>query len=205
MTVNTQLSPQEMNELNYRVDGFNKKLKEDQKIVSKSTLEEADFMKLLITQLKTQDPTKPLEDKEFIGQMAQFTSLKQMNNLTDNMKNLTKEFAFSKAVGLVNKNVVWQDELGNVSSGTVESIKIREGNTSLSINGTDVTLEQIQQVSNPQVSNAEQFSMLKENQKIEMKEEQIDAAINASVLDPYMESYDANSSIQRGREVPILE
>lgn len=145
MTLNTQLSPQEMAQLNMKVDGFNKKIKEENQ-GSKNSLDEADFMKLLITQLKTQDPTKPLDDKEFIGQMAQFTSLKQMNNLTDNFKNLTKEFAFTKAVNLVNKWVSWTDEGGRLNSGVVESVRVREGNTTLNIDGNDVPLEQIQEV-----------------------------------------------------------
>ncbi len=146
MNINTQLSPQEMTQLNYRVDEFNSKLKEDQKIVSKNALGEADFMKLLITQLRTQDPTKPLDDKEFIGQMAQFTSLKQMNELSDNFKNLTKEFSFTKAVNLVNKTVTWTDDSGKSSSGIVESIKVKNGDTYLNIGGIEISLSQIQEV-----------------------------------------------------------
>lgn len=145
MTINTDLTPQELAQLNMRVDGFNKKIKAENQ-GSKNSLDEADFMKLLVTQLKTQDPTKPLDDKEFIGQMAQFTSLKQMNALTDNFKNLTKEFAFTKAVNLVNKWVSWTDEGGRMYSGVVESVKVREGNTMLNVDGNDVALEQVQEV-----------------------------------------------------------
>ncbi len=147
MTVNTQLSPEDLNKLNYRVSEFNSTLKENQKIVSKNTLDQADFMKLLITQLKSQDPTKPLDDKEFIGQMAQFTSLKQMNDLTENIKTLGKEFTFTKAVSLVGKTISWTDEDSKYNAGIVDSIKVKNGDAFLNINGMEVPLDQINEVS----------------------------------------------------------
>ncbi|MGA2141080.1 MAG: flagellar hook capping FlgD N-terminal domain-containing protein [Brevinematales bacterium] len=146
MNINTQLAPEDLNKLNYRVSEFNSSLKENQKIVSKNTLDQADFMKLLITQLKSQDPTKPLDDKEFIGQMAQFTSLKEMNELTDNIKAMNKEFTFTKAVSLVGKSISWTDENSRYNTGTVGSIKVKNGDTFLNINGMEVPLDQINEV-----------------------------------------------------------
>ena len=46
------------------------------------------FLKLLVTQLQNQDPTSPMDDKEFIAQMAQFSSLEQMQNMTKAMEDL---------------------------------------------------------------------------------------------------------------------
>ncbi|MBD8035426.1 flagellar hook assembly protein FlgD [Solibacillus sp. A46] len=70
------------------------------------------FLKILITQLQNQDPTSPMDDKEFISQMAQFSSLEQMQNMTKAMENLlasqeqTQLMNYSTFVG---KEVKWHE------------------------------------------------------------------------------------------------
>ena len=54
-----------------------------------SNLDKDSFMLLLVTQFKYQDPLNPMEDKEFIAQMAQFSSLEQLMNLNTSMEGLT--------------------------------------------------------------------------------------------------------------------
>jgi flagellar basal-body rod modification protein FlgD len=147
--LNLDMSPEDLVVRKTEVDSFNEKLKaQPNAVVSKNKLEEADFMSLLITQLKSQDPTKPLDDKEFIGQMASFTSLKQMNELTANFKNLTKEFSFTKAVSMVNRAVTYTDPSGNVNEGVVQSIKVKNGESFLNIDGAEVAMESVSEVKN---------------------------------------------------------
>lgn len=146
MTINTQMTQAEITKANNAVHAFNTKLKAKQKIVSKNKLGEADFLKLMITQLQNQDPTKPMDDKAFIAQMAQFSSLKQMGNLASSMTKFTKEFAFTKAVALVGKHVTWNDNTGALQQGVVESIHVKNGDAFLKVNGEDVYMKQINEV-----------------------------------------------------------
>ncbi|OHD59540.1 MAG: hypothetical protein A2014_00725 [Spirochaetes bacterium GWF1_49_6] len=150
MSIDIMMTKSEMNQINQKVNDFNTKLQATQQIVSKSELGEGDFLRILITQLKTQDPTKPMDDKEFIGQMTQFTSLKQMNRLTDNMVKFTEGFTFTKAVALVNKEISWIDTLGKLQTGAVDSVKVKAGLTYLNVGGNEVTMEQITEVRMPE-------------------------------------------------------
>ena len=87
ITLNTTMSDQEQAKLKMEVDSFNKSLVQNGRKTSQS-LGKDDFLKLLITQLSNQDPTSPMEDTEFIAQMAQFSSLEQMTNMSTSFTNL---------------------------------------------------------------------------------------------------------------------
>lgn len=148
MNINAQMSPAELQELTYKVEGFNAQIRA-QNQGSKNSLSEADFMKLLITQLRNQDPTKPLEDKEFITQMTQLTSLKQLNEMITTMQTFSKELAFTRTLGLVNKWVVYERADGVMAQGLVESIRVKNGQTFLNVNNEEVALEQVSEIAAP--------------------------------------------------------
>jgi len=54
------------------------------------SLGQADFLKLMTEQLKHQDPLKPMDNKEFLGQMAQFSTVQGINGMQDAMKGLAE-------------------------------------------------------------------------------------------------------------------
>jgi flagellar basal-body rod modification protein FlgD len=58
-------------------------------ITRETTLGQDAFLKLLLTQLQHQDPTQPMKDTEFIAQLAQFSQLEKLTDISQSMKQLT--------------------------------------------------------------------------------------------------------------------
>ena len=118
--LNTRLSDQEMAKLNMQVDSFNKSITIEGRKVQRD-LGKDDFLKLLITQLSNQDPTSPMENTEFIAQMAQFSSLEQMTNMNQEFATMNSMLVSSQAVGTIGKTV--DITLGDTkTTGVVEAV-----------------------------------------------------------------------------------
>lgn len=93
------------------------------------------FLKLLVTQLQNQDPLNPMEDKEFISQMAQFSSLEQMQNLVK----ATELQQATAMIGQVVKAEVTGDNGTELLYGSVISTKMVSGTTYLTLdNGREI-------------------------------------------------------------------
>ena len=84
---------------------------------AKDSLGKEDFLKILVTQLTHQDPTNPMEDREFIAQMAQFSSLEQMQNLNKEFSRVAGIIAMSQATSLIGKTVDVAVKVGRDASG----------------------------------------------------------------------------------------
>ncbi|KRF31923.1 flagellar hook capping FlgD N-terminal domain-containing protein [Paenibacillus sp. Soil787] len=114
------------------------------------TLGKDDFLKILITQLQNQDPTQPLQDKEFIAQMAQFTSVEQLTNMAGEMKLMRQSLGFVS--GLIGKSITWSEiDSSGASvekSGVVDSISFKEGNQYANVKGVEISLDKLKKIEN---------------------------------------------------------
>ena len=75
-----------------------------------------------MTQLSYQDPLKPLDNQEFIAQMAQFTSLDQTRQLNDKLAQLLSTQSSLQSVGLIGKTAEFKLESGETLAGTVTAL-----------------------------------------------------------------------------------
>lgn len=83
------------------------------------------FLQILTTQLRNQDPTQPMEDREMIAQMAQFSTLEQISNLNQAFNKFisSQQLDISRYSPMINKEVSWADEVtGQQVSGIVKEI-----------------------------------------------------------------------------------
>jgi flagellar basal-body rod modification protein FlgD len=110
------------------------------------------FLKLLVTQLRNQDPLKPMEDKEFIAQMAQFSSLEQMQNMNKNLQSFTQGFFDSQtgyqAVNLIGRTVTAIDPGDPKKSvtGKVEWVRFENGLALLKVGDKDIPVANVMKV-----------------------------------------------------------
>ena len=103
-----------------------------------------DFMKILITQLTHQDPTEPMKDTEFIAQMAQFSTLEQITNMTQDFGKLAGILSTSQALGLLGRTVDLFDGEGMIT-GVVEEVSGRETPMVL-VNGRYYDFERVEKI-----------------------------------------------------------
>lgn len=120
-----------------------------------STLGKDQFLKIMMAQLKNQDPMQPLEDKEFIAQMAQFTSVEQLMNISSQLTTLNQ--SLGSVSGLIGKDISWigtgsADSGSEVKTGSVSSIVIRDGIQYATVGEEAIPVNLILEIANPKVA-----------------------------------------------------
>jgi flagellar basal-body rod modification protein FlgD len=123
-----------------------------------SNLGKDDFLKILMTQLQNQDPTNPVEDKDFIAQMATFSTLEQMTNMSKSFETLAQRQNEANMITyqqMIGKEIKWhkiaEDEEGNSNieegTGIVKSLLYDNGSAVFALtDGTILTPANISEV-----------------------------------------------------------
>ena len=99
------------------------------------TLGKDDFLKLLVGQLRNQDPLNPTSDTDFIGQMAQFSQLEQTTNMASVNEQLVAQQRGARAVALLGRTVTYTDVTGAAATGSVERVEWNDHQPSLTVGG----------------------------------------------------------------------
>lgn len=114
--------------------------------VGQNSMGKDDFLKLLVAQLRNQDPMKPMEDREFIAQLAQFNALEQMQNLNNSFSQLLKWQQLLQSSALIGKNIEAIQDDGSFVTGVVTEVKITSEGPVLKVDDRYISLGNISRI-----------------------------------------------------------
>ena len=97
-------------------------------------MDQADYMKIFMQELTYQDPLKPVDNKEFMAQMAQFSALQQAKETNEGIGKLLNMTAASQGLNLLGKNIQF-----NNGSGRVNNVKFDQSGTKLEVSSLGET------------------------------------------------------------------
>lgn len=175
--INTQMSAADMAHAKRQANEVNQKIKAEKGKIP-GGLGRDSFLKLLVTEMRHQDPTNPMKDREFISQMAQFSSLEQMTNISQGVEKLNTRSQSGDAYALLGKEVeAFIPESGATLRGEVSRIVFTRSGMKLEIQGQEVSMDNIHAVYPPkkeeprqaaaqQVATVEQAPVARERQQV---------------------------------------
>lgn len=108
-----------------------------------SQIGQSQFLQLLIAQMKSQNPMEPTSSNEFLGQLAQFSTLSGIEKLNANFSEMLSLQQITQGAQLIGKTVEYRDADGASARGTVERLGVVDGKVQLRVDGVAVTLDQI--------------------------------------------------------------
>ena len=100
-----------------------------------ATLDKDGFLKLFIAQLQHQDPSSPMDASDSIAQMASFSMVEGVNNMSATNTKIASSLNTSSTVGLIGRTVTYTDKLGELQTGAVEMVSTDKGAPVLTVNG----------------------------------------------------------------------
>lgn len=105
---------------------------------AKDTLGKDAFLQLLVTQMRYQDPLDPMDNGEYLSQLAQFSALEQMTNVAEGLAGIMKvvdnidtSLLVGQLTSMIGQGVQWIDEEGVATEGSIKAVSISDGNPSI--------------------------------------------------------------------------
>jgi len=111
--------------------GFSSKIGQDQ------------FLQLLVAQMKSQDPLEPTSNQEFLGQLAQFSTLSGIETMNANFSQLMSLQDITQGSSLIGKQVAYTNASNQTANGTVNSISVSNGQLQIQVGAESITVDKI--------------------------------------------------------------
>jgi len=121
---------------------------QDATLNDRTTIQQEDFIRLFLSQLQFQDPLEPLDNREFLAQLAQFSSLEQSRQTSGNTEGLLSMGSATQALALLGKTVEVSSN-GTLSVGDVAAVQFTTSGPVLTVQTTagpvlsDIRLSQV--------------------------------------------------------------
>jgi flagellar basal-body rod modification protein FlgD len=108
-----------------------------------------DYMKLLVTQLKNQDPLSPMDNSQMTSQMAQLSQLQQLETMNTSFAKVLANEQMGYASSLIGKQIAFVNtEDGSIQAGTVEQVAKTDDGVMLKVGDYSVNLNDVTGVAN---------------------------------------------------------
>ena len=104
------------------------------------------FLKLLVAQLKYQDPSNPADSTQFLAQTAQFTQVEKLADIAESQANMLASQQLLSASNLVGRTIAYADASGAEVTGVVTKATLGGSDPTLTVGNTDVPLSSVKEV-----------------------------------------------------------
>ena len=143
-SINTKMSAPELIKTDAEVNRFNKVNEKMTGIKNKQQMGKDEFLTLLIAQLSHQDPTNPMDNTEFVAQMAQFSSLEQVSSMSSSFSKMAAFINSSEAAATLGKTV--ELDIGDTNVQGIVEGATRGENPQVLVNGMYYSMDKIRAI-----------------------------------------------------------
>jgi flagellar basal-body rod modification protein FlgD len=116
---------------------------------SRSEMDKDTFLKLLVAQLRYQDPTKPMDGAQFVAESAQFTTVEVLQKLQESQSQMLSFQSTMLSSGLIGKTVTATGADGTEITGLVESARVVAGQAYVMIKDEMVPVSSVVKITQP--------------------------------------------------------